>query len=413
MNYVVFLARPLAYFIGLYSLYFFKGYYSNEYMGYEQLSFDLFSIFGVLISIIHYLFFFRKVSLRPSDFFIFFYSIIVFFPYVIFNGVWGRVGFSYLFDLAILYLPILGVIGMRVLRVKFPEIYFLRENVGLYILILCALLVVFYLIRNAPESASFSLLDSYTRRLEARVEYGSGTLIAYASAIVMNGVLPLLAFLGVVRRNIILILFPMVLFVVFYYVYGVKAPLLYIFLSYALGIFLTYSSLDSFIKSIFTLLVLVFIIAWLEFMLTEYSYLEDYLIRRVYYVSSYIVGAYLELFDSEDFSRFTGLGEIGSASMYVGETFLGKEGLNANTNTFLYFLIQYGILGYFLSIVFVGIVFSFFDSLYKKNKIFIYLSFIYTLLILEQSAATALLTSGVGVLAIVFLFLKPELYQGD
>lgn len=413
MEKVIFLVRPIIYLIGLISIYYFKGYSSNEYMGFNQLDFDLFSLFSVFVVVFYFLFFLRKPVYKPSDIFIGFYGLIVFTPYVALHGVWGRDEFSYLIDLVMLLFPVLGVVVIRLIKFKSFRFYCFREIFVLYLIIILSILVVFYLIFNSPTSASFSLLDSYTRRIEARELYGSGTFISYFSSMVMNGVLPALAFLGVVSRRVFIAFFPLVLFLCFYYIYGVKAPLLYIFLSYVFAVFYTCYSVSSFFKFIFTMIIVSFVVAWIEFAFMGYSFLEDYLIRRVYYGGSYLIGAYFELFDSESFSRLTGLGDRASASMYVGEEYLGRDNLNANTNTFLYYLIQYGYLGYFMSVISVGFIFSFFDTLYKKNKLFLYLSFIYTLLILEQSFTTALLSSGIGVLAILYLFVKPEASKGE
>lgn len=116
-------------------------------------------------------------------------------------------------------------------------------------------------------------------------------------------------------------------------------------------------------------------------------------------------------FMSSDHTSWTLLGgaiEDKPISLLVGENFLGMEGLNANTNAFVYSLGAGGLPYYFLTIVMVGVVFLILDSafLLKNNPSFICLGFSYAILVVEQAATTALLSSGIGMLMALLIFSK-------
>lgn len=409
MNYVFFIARPILFKVLLFCIYYYYGYANNEYMGYKQLELDFYFFIGVVISFVWYFLVFSKSLYRPSDFFILFYSYIVLFSYVVLHGVWGRTGITYVYDLFVLLVPLIVIVLIRDFKLKLPVVYIVKDFYLILFFLIFSFIIILFLLVNQPSSSSFELQSSYVRRLEARGLYGSVNFISYSSSIVMNGLLPFFIFMGVMSRRFSLVLFSLAFYVVFYYLYGVKAPLLYMVVAGVLALYIKANRLRSFFDSFYYILIFVFLISIIELVVFEYSYLEDYLIRRVFYVGSYLVGAYLEMFGSSEFDLVFGITDAVSASMYMGEVFLNDPGLNANTNTFLYFLIQWGVIGYCLVILLVGLIFSFFDSICDRSYVYFYLAFIYSLLIIEQSATTALLSSGVGVIVIMYYFFKPDL----
>lgn len=403
----LFVVKSIVLYVCLFLVYYNYGYYSNAKYGYQQLDITDFCLLDVLLLFVLGFFVFRKSYKKPVDFFSLLYSLVVLVPYLALHGIWGRYRLDFIFDFILLLFPVLGVVYLS--KIKLPLLWLGKDNkksddkllVACCLLLVASILTILFLLYQAPASASFTLHDSYIRRLDTREVYGYRTILAYLSSIVLNGCLPFFVFCGVVYRNNILVFLSLVMFVIFYYIYGFKSPLIYMFVA---GVFAAYSKnnrLHVFFEMIFFLIVSLFFVAGLEFLLFDYSYVEDYFLRRVFYVGSYLVGAYFEVFNSDEVSWISGLDMQKSASMYVGEDFLGDIDLNANSNTFVYYLIQYGLLGYFGVVVLVGVVFSIFTQLSKRNSVYTYFSFIYAILILEQSATTALLSSGVGVLAIV------------
>src|SRR5690606_24788275 len=134
------------------------------------------------------------------------------------------------------------------------------------------------------------------------------TVIAYVSSIVMNGILPLMAFWGVLRGRYGFILASVFVYSVFYYIYGVKAPLVYMIFAGGVGVCLAHVGGEvRFYRLIFYSIFILFVVSWLEFCFFDYSYVEDYLIRRIFYVGSYLVGTYVHAVASDDVSLLHGL----------------------------------------------------------------------------------------------------------
>jgi hypothetical protein len=356
--------------------------------------FSLAVMFGVFL--------FRKKYDKPSDYFLLLYGMIIIIPYFLLYDIWGGMT---LIGLIAVAMPFLGVMIICELKFKSLQLTFFSEEFAILIIFLFSVAVVFALLVNPPANASFDIYNSYLRRLESRALYGDRTLIAYASSIVMNCMLALIFFWGVMRGKVFFLIASMFIYMGFYYIYGVKSPLLYMFFAGGFAFFLRQSGGDvKFFNFIYYVILMIFILAWLEFLFFGYSYLEDYIIRRVFYVGSYLVGAYLHVVGDDDFSLLQGLVVAKSASMYVGEDFLGSPGLNANTNAFLYMLLQYGVLGYLFAISLVGMVLVFLNSLSHRSEVFLFISLIFGVLILEQSVTTTLLSSGVGLLLVIFHF---------
>lgn len=406
MRYIVDLFKSMIYISSLLGIYYFHGYHSNEYAGFKQINFNFESVVALLISTVFSSFLIGKKYKKPSDYFLLLYGLIVIVPYSILHSVWGG-DYGAFYGLMIVFIPFLCILIICKINFRAPRITVFSESFMTRMILILSFMAVMALLLKRPATASFSLLDTYDRRLEARDVYGSGTFYAYIASIIMNGVLPLLAFVGVMRRRFYLIFSSFLLYVAFFYMYGVKAPIVYIFFAGAFAYSLRKSGDDNnFYDVIYYLLIACLAVAWLEFLFFDYSFLEDYFIRRIFYVGSYIIGAYFELISYNSFSWVSGFSTSDSISMYVGENVIGSPGENANTNTFLYFLAQFGLPGYIFSIVLVGFFLCLLNSLKINNKLFVLFSLLYSMLILEQSATTALLSSGIGLLSIFYYFSK-------
>lgn len=414
MNVLSAVLLPLVFQLLLCVSYYFYGQKHYAVYGYQQLLFDIYFFIGIAISTVYSFAFFANPSrlAKPSGFFLLFYSFIVFYPYVVLHGIWGRTGLYYLFDLALLLIPVVFVISARNISISLPKIYFYSERSLLICFAVFAALFSLYFIFNSTGSASFSIEDVYSRRLEARELYGSRTIIAYSSSIISNGLIPFFMFIGIVSRRLIFCFFSIAVYIVFYYVFGVKAPLIYMQAAFCIAILLMYFSLDKFFKVFPYVAIVVVLASIVEFLVLGSIYLEGYLVRRIFYVSSYLIGAYFELFYSQAFSKLFGLGlESMPASIYMGEIFLSSEGLNANTNTFLYYLIQYGLAGYLFSCTLVSLCLVWFDSMRHHSEAYIFLAFLFSMLVIEQSVTTVLLSSGIGVILFFYYFAGNHQYS--
>lgn len=403
------LCKSLVYVFLIAVTYYFEGWQANEYMGYRQIEMSESYLLLLLILIVFGAYLFARKYKNPSDLFLILYGMIVIIPYGVLHTVYGGVSDEIFQNNLFIFLPFLCVAVICSKKLHIPNVTIISQNILIKLLLILSVITVVALLVNPPSTASFSLLESYERRLEARDVYGSGTLLAYVSAFVMNAMLPLVVFFGVLNKNFKYILAGVLLYPFFYYIYGVKAPIMYILFAGVFAYCLRRTGgVGAFYNSIYYIFVSVFILAWVEFGLFGYSFVEDYLIRRVYYVGSYLVGAYFDSLTVSEFSWMHGLAVNKSASMYIGEDFLGLPGTNANSNTFLYYLLQYGFPGYIFSIVLVSGVFLFLNSLHFKRSVVILLSLLYAVIILEQSATTALLSSGVGILTILFFFSRAD-----
>jgi hypothetical protein len=402
VRWAISLAKSLMYVLMISSTYYFFGYQNNESYGYGQIHVGSAYILMCALVVIFGVYLFRREYEKPSDYFLLLYGMVVLIPYSLLYDVWG--GFSAVNFIAVL-VPFFGVMIFCRVRLKISPVTVVSEEVLVKFLLLLSVFAVVALLINSPVSSSFSLVDSHVRRLESRELYGTRTFVAYVSSIVMNCMLPLMFFWGVLRSRVVFVAFSIFLYIGFYYIYGVKAPLIYMFFAGGFAYFLRRRGGEiKFFNIIYYMFLSMFVLAWVEFWLFGYSYVEDYLIRRIFYVGSYLVGAYLQVISGTDFSFATGLLVSKSASMYVGEDFLGLSGLNANTNAFLYLLLQYGLGGYLCAITLVGVVLVYLNSLCLRSEVFVFISLMFGVLVLEQSVTTTLLSSGIGVLLVLFYF---------
>jgi len=394
--------KSLIYALAVSATYYFYGYEQNKSYGYGQIQIDSDYLMCFSFAVFFGALLFWKTYRKPSDYFLLLYGMIIVIPYALLHDIQGggaKIG------LVAIVTPFLGVLCLCKLKLELPHIGVFSEAGMAGAILLLSVLVVSLLLLSPPNSASFSLVDSYHRRLESRELYGSGTVLAYAASIVMNGLLPLMAFWGVLKKRVVFILVSVLVYVSFYYVYGVKAPVMYMVFA---GVYACVLKLNDgqakFFNNIYYGFLLLFTFAWLEFWFFDYSYSEDYIIRRVFYVGSYLVGVYVCALGTADTSLLSGLLASKPASMYIGEDFLGHLGLNANTNTFLYFFLQFGIFGYFFAILLVGAVMIILNSLRFRGEVYLFISLMFGVLILEQSVTTVLVSSGIGGLIVLFYF---------
>lgn len=65
---------------------------------------------------------------------------------------------------------------------------------------------------------------------------------------------------------------------------------------------------------------------------------------------------------------------------------------------------------YVFNVIVVSVVFLVLDAFYKseKNQAFLYIGFVYSALLTEQAATTALVSSGIGFLIVMVLLLRSD-----
>jgi hypothetical protein len=266
---------------------------------------------------------------------------------------------------------------------------------------------------NSPPSVGFDIITSPERRLEGRELYTAGSLIAYALGMCMNGIAPYLAFKGVINGRRLLFLTALGSVIFFYWLLGVKAPVMYVLMGYLVGLLVRRNNLPLLIKYYILIIIGLYFIVLIEWSLFDnYSIVADFGFRRLFPVQAEVQGYYLDFLMSDAPSAWSWLIGIPDQSFqityYIGEKYFGNTSSNVNTNAFLYAFSENGLLGYFFSILFISTFLVGLDRLYRStlNPTYLLLGFVYGALVTEQSFSTAMVSSGVGLLFLLTLVEK-------
>jgi hypothetical protein len=356
----------------------------------------------------------------PSEFFLVFYSSIVVLSFVSLNPSsgtvdWLRLLFS--FQLILVPLIVVWIAGQLKFKIRFNGLLSSRVVEGIVFVIV--LLVAALAALHPPSSASMDIVSTLDRRLEGRDLYGAGSLMSYALSMTMNGLTPYLGYKAGVLNRKWLLLAALAFEVFFFWLIGVKAPLLYVFLAYFMGVLVAKKKHTNFSVYFLYAIVLLFGINLLEWLFFDYSLISDFFFRRLFAVQAQIQGYYLDFIMESGTPSWNYLtGSAGSAftpTFYIGEFYFGNVDANANTNAFLYAFSLYGVFGYIFAMLFITIALTGFDALYRssKNPVYLYLGFIYGLLLVEQAFSTAMVSSGVGLLFLLALLEKNEISAGS
>jgi len=355
-----------------------------------------------------------RIKGNPSDFFVIFYSAIPVISFFALTSASGKIKNSILLpSLLIIFFPLLTLWAIQYLipKIKWrgfvPSIIIERVLFG----ILFSVIIFSYV--NSPASAGFDIIASSDRRLEGRELYTAGSLIAYALAMCMNGFAPYLAFKGAIngRRLIFLTVFGSVIF--FYWLLGVKAPIMYVLMGYSVGLLVRRNNLPYLIKYFILIIIGLYFIVLVEWSLFDnYSVVADFGFRRLFPVQAQVQGYYLDFLMSDPPSAWSWLIGIPDQSFqvtyYVGEKYFGNSSSNVNTNAFLYAFSANGFIGYLFSILFVSTFLVGLDRFYRstQNPTYLLIGFVYGALVTEQAFSTAIVSSGVGLLFLLTLLEK-------
>ncbi|CAM5188683.1 hypothetical protein CDEF62S_01959 [Castellaniella defragrans] len=173
------------------------------------------------------------------------------------------------------------------------------------------------------QAGSFSLQDSYVRRIVGREHFPAGALRSYIFSIALNGAMPFAALLASIRRNVWV--FPLlVAFATYaYWLLGTKEPVFLCLVMGYLGYRLRMYTVSRVSLELTAFVTIIFLVALIEYQVWDYSYISDYFIRRAFAVVGQIQGAFVGYLGQHGgtFNFLEGahpsLG--GSASMLVGK----------------------------------------------------------------------------------------------
>jgi hypothetical protein len=352
--------------------------------------------------------FIRKKICVPSDFFGLIYTLFVIIPFSALIKIRGEIGEQTLiFGTVLISTPLLMVAILNKLRLQIHSPAVFSENLLKIIICGLALGSTLLLLNSGIESAGFDMTTSYDRRLEGREVFETGALASYMMAMLANSLLPLIAFWAGYFRNLVLLFVAAVGASALFFYLGLKAPFFYILIAACFGWYLQKYDFTNVLRVFVLGVVALFMGAFIEHFFWGYSYLADYVIRRAFSVPPYLLSAYLEMFFHTSGYWDIASGNLSSEpiTMEMG-AYLGDPTMNANTNSFFYALGSWGVKGYILDILLVCSVLWVTDALYRtrQNPALLWVGFLFSLLLIEQSSKTVLISSGVA-LSILLLFL--------
>jgi hypothetical protein len=355
-----------------------------------------------------------RVKGNPSDFFVIFYSSIPVISFFALTSTSGKIKDTILLpSLLIIVFPLLTIWVIQYLIPKITWRGFVPSKIIERALLGILFSVIMFSYISSPASAGFDIIASSDRRLEGRELYTAGSLIAYALGMCMNGLAPYLAFKGAINGRRLLFLTALCSVIFFYWLLGVKSPVMYVLMGYSMGLLAKRKNLHYLIKHFILIIIGLYFIVLVEWSLFDnYSVVADYGFRRLFPVQAQVQGYYLDVLMSDAPSAWSWLIGIPDksfqATYFVGEKYFGNLDTNANTNAFLYAFAANGFLGYIFSILFVSSFLVGLDRLYRstKNPTYLLIGFIYGALVTEQSFSTAMVSSGVGLLFLLTLLEK-------
>jgi hypothetical protein len=355
-----------------------------------------------------------RVKGNPSDFFVIFYSAIPVVSFCTLTSTSGKISNSILLpSLAVIISPLVPIFILQYLVPKIKWRGIVSSTIIERVLLGILFLVIMYSYVNSPESTGFDIISSYNRRLEGREIYADGSLIAYALGMCMNGFTPYLAFRGAVsgRSSLVLVALGSVIF--FYWLLGVKAPFVYVLLSYFVGSLSRREELRHLVKYFLVGIIGLYFLVLIEWWFFDnHSIIADFGFRRLFSVQTQIQGYYLDflMVDTPSFwNLLLGVSDQSfKATYYIGKNYMDNPDGNANTNAFLYGFAANGLFGYLVAIFFVSTFLVSLDRLYQSthNPSYLLIGFVYGILLTEQAFSTAILSSGVGLLFLITFFEK-------
>ncbi len=384
---------------------------TNAYIGYQPLTLGPVYLAVLVLSLLIIWVFVPTRITQPSDFFRYVYGIFVLVPYALFHGAGGAIGISwYACMFALLLAPVLVVSLLGQVRIGLLSIGALSVRALDFLVVVLVLVTALITLRLAPASAGFGILDVYERRVEARDIFVSGSALAYATIISTNSLIPFLAYSAGVRARTWLLIASLVLAAIFFYALGGKASLVYLFLAYLLGKGARKERGATLHRIVFLSISATFCLVVVEWVLTGYSLTAELTFRRAFAGTGHVMASYFDLMfsDTGKWSAWSGIHAPGGVTYLVGELYfdVGAGEDNVDTNAFVYALAAGGLPAFMATILLTGGVLWFFDAVHRAthNSRFLYLGFAFSILIAEQAATTALVSSGIGLLtALTFL----------
>ena len=382
---------------------------SNAYAGFQHISFDLAYWLRATVAVVALTAMLPQQVRLPSHFFLLVYGLFVPLNYVMFNAAAGYIDdMTFLLRFSILVLPMMAIRGCNQLKLRAAPLPFFRFQRVEMAVAGISLLIALIVLSKGPASAGFGLDDVYERRLDGRDIFVAGSPLSYLSTIVINGFTPFLAFMAGVTSKRWQAALAISMAIIYFYVVGLKSPVAFTCLAYAVGLGLRRGQGQGIYRPLAWALATAFAAFAAEMYANQFSLVAEFFFRRVFAVPGDVMQNYYDLIansPSAKWSAFTGVGtrDPDGVSYMVGKLYYGSDIANVNTNAFLDSLASRGVPGLLFTIGLVCLVTAWADAMFRctRNPAFMYIGFMYALLVTEQSATTALVSSGIGSLAII------------
>lgn len=385
---------------------------SNAYVGYMPIEIDFSYLMLTTLGILTVSLLMPTKFTRPSHFFVFSQCLFVLYPVVVFFPIGGSsdpIRFLSIFLILLFPVVVISTFSRAFPRLYFPKIYDLKEMSNFLVVVVGVVLVVTFVF--APSSAGFGLEDSYDRRIEGRETFTSNSVQAYLLAMSANGFVPTLGFLAGFCNKKSLMAIGLFANVALFYVVGTKSPFAMLMLSFLIGHLFRKNRTEQLFIYVILVIYLFLLMHYFERSLNDVSITAELVLRRIFMVPPHVVDRYFHFFESQGgWSLINGFKTELGITYHIGSLYFHGSESNVNTSTFLVFFASSGLFGYVGGILLVAIFFGIIDAMQRavSAPVFMFLGFVYGLLIVEQAATTALVTSGIGVLAIMFMALKSE-----
>lgn len=383
----------------------------NYYLGMKDLKLDSSFIISMCFFIMFTLIFLKTKINSPHGIFIgiyYFYSVLWF---LFFNSISGYQSHLVLLVGGVVFLIPIVLMALcdSLFKLNYKMNLFGGGLLGIRAELVITILIIFVtVLMYLKMGLSFSLDDSYERRILGRDEI-SGWL-AYVFPMTLNGLAPLLAFLAVYNKRYAYIFFAMSFVILGFGFVGTKAPIAYVLLMSFIGYYFIKGGVNI-VKLLFYAMFSLIAFSLCEYIIFDHSWVADIYIRRALLAPPQIQMYFLDFMTNYSLTfevLLIGPDLDKPPTFIIGDLYFNNPLTNANTNSFFTELARNGIIGYIFHIFFLALFFSFLSYFYRisNHKIWLAIAALYSLLLIEQSYSVAFITSGIGLSIIILLFFQ-------
>ena len=132
-----------------------------------------------------------------------------------------------------------------------------------------------------------------------------------------------------------------------FYFSGLKSPFALGCFALGIALLIKAKTTNHFFFLFSVLIFFMLLLSVLELFLNQFSFIYDIILRRVLVMPSYVILKYFQYLDASQSEFFFRAQELGINKLVA--QFIGVEGLNPNTNGFVYAYVEHGASGLILS----------------------------------------------------------------